>query len=141
MHHSSVANLPKLFSDTAARGQIPTIDRDMLNRCRMDGGEDKFEGYLPKKRPRVLPEEEEAQQMGPDNLYSRDQPAAAKSTRTAALSGSESQDCEKAVSVSKEEKAESRISKITLSGSVCSSFPLYRRINVVLPGNAPDGGR
>ena len=44
----------------------------------MDGVEDNLEGYLPKKRARVLPEDEEPQQMGPDNLYSRDQPAPAK---------------------------------------------------------------
>ena len=51
-HHSSVEHLPKVFGQDRA-GAPMILTQDMLNRCRMDGGEDSVEGYQKKRRPSV----------------------------------------------------------------------------------------
>ena len=114
IHHSSVANLPKLFGDGNERGELPTVTTDILARTRMDGGEDRLPGFLPKQRARVLPEDVlPAHDLGPDDPYLRegDRPSPA--------------DAEAAFRAPAEAKV--RVRKIILKGNVCSSFPAYRR--------------
>jgi hypothetical protein len=80
----------------------------------MDGGEDRLPGFLPKQRARVLPEGVlPAHDLGPDDPYLRegDRPSPA--------------DAEVALRAPAEAKV--RVRKIILKGSVCSSFPAYRR--------------
>ena len=65
MHHSSVANFPKLFSDTHAPGLLPAVTPDIVARSKMDGAMDIISGYHPKQRARILPTGIAPKDLGP----------------------------------------------------------------------------
>ena len=69
-HHSSVEHLPKVFGQEHT-GAPMILTQDMLNRCRMDGGEDSVEGYHKKRRPSVtaLSKLDLPKRLPPDDLY------------------------------------------------------------------------
>ena len=69
MHHSSVANLPRLFADEAQRGELPAVTHDLLGRTRMDGGTDNIPGYKPIQRAQICPKSEELPKLGSDYPY------------------------------------------------------------------------
>ena len=69
-HHSSVEHLPKVFGQERT-GAPMILTQDMLNRCRMDGGEDSVERYHKKIRPSVtaLSKLDLPKRLPPDDLY------------------------------------------------------------------------
>ena len=69
-HHSSIEHLPKIFGqENAAQPMIMT--RDMLNRCRMDGQVDAYNGYKKQQRPlvTVVPGLDLPKKLPPDDFY------------------------------------------------------------------------
>ena len=132
MHHSSVANFPKLFRDTHAPGDLPAVTPDIIARTRMDGGTDTLAGYHPMQRARVLPEGVAPQVLGPDDLYL---PEGARIVslppKVADSEGASRPSDDASVAPPPAPCCAPRKPKLTLRGSTSASFPAYRRRKVV----------
>ena len=132
MHHSSVANFPKLFCDTHVPGDLPAVTPEIAGRTRMDGGMDTIPGHHPKQRARILPDGVEPQNLGPDDPYlpegERSAPPPSKATDSEVAVPTSDEACPPPPPVHSHAP---RRSKVTLRGSTCTSFPKFRRQQVV----------
>ena len=131
MHHSSVANFPKLFRDTHAAGELPAVTPDLISRTRMDGGVDAIPGYHPKQRARILPESVAPQVLGPDDAYLPERARCANPPSKVADSEGASRPSDDACPPPPPAPSSApRRPKLTLRGGICSSFPAFRRQKV-----------
>jgi len=136
MHHSSISNFPKLFSDTHGPGLLPAVTPDIVARSKMDGGEDIIAGYHPKQRARILHNGIAPEDLGPDDPYLPDGVRHAAPPAKAADSDDATRASDEACPPPpKASMRASRKPKICLRGSTCSSFPAYRRQKVLFAGS------
>ena len=119
MHHSSVANFPRLFRDDAVRGPLPAVTRDIVSRTRMDGGVDNVPGYHQKRRAAISASDTHVLSLGVDDPYLPDDDREGRIDQRDSLAAPRALD-------DALPRPAKRL-KISLRGSACSSFPRYRR--------------
>ena len=122
MQHTSAAQAGKQFGPEYCDAPLPTFTKEHAISSKMDGGEDIIEGYIAKRRPRVLPDgQHPCKNLGPDTFYQTPNAPCSSEDSTAATCLA---------------KTESRTAdQLSLSGSALSSFPQYRRLAMLHPAS------
>lgn len=128
-HHSSIEHLPKIFGQDRTTDPM-IVTKDMIDRCRMDGQVDAYNGYTKQQRPKVTdtPVLELPKRLPPDDFY---EPTVHQSAASEESSGNtpvvepSSADCESATSQ-------------TLSQETEVSWPKRRRHSTTRHACTPD---
>ena len=153
-HHSSIEHLPKIFGqDQTAEPMIVT--KDMMRRCRMDGGMDAYTGYIQQKRALLtdIPSLDLPKRLPADDFYEPDVPANASASESPAASSGNTPVVEPVSAISEdasshmndseaapppEPHSAPRPAKKPIRGQALTAMPSYRRIHSLKQGSASD---